>query len=292
MIEKFLTSLDRGEAFFEGNVLFVPIKGEDRGNGVSVLDESIAYGTLEVKDPGVIDTAVIDYRGYNPLFVMDGEEIVGARQNRIFATSFLTERVEGLRVPVVCVEEGRWEDGTYFATGTVCANPQIRSVIATTTFKSLKRRKEYKPDQKLVWKEVRKTLDRLNVQSKTLSLHDVYNRGMHLFSTDYTPDEDTIGIMGFDGEGFRGMDVFSSHAVFKKLAKKIIQSYLMGSWGIRGRFPTAPEPLKEIEGLEDWKEFPSIGLGREYRIVNRNKVGKALVDNDKVVHLSIFRRTV
>ena len=44
-----------------------------------------------------------------PLLVYEGEEVLGAQQNRTFDDSVLVASGEKLRVDVSCVEAGRWD---------------------------------------------------------------------------------------------------------------------------------------------------------------------------------------
>lgn len=47
-------------------------------------------------------------RGLDPAFLLDGEELVGAKQNRILNLSILVPGQTSLEIPVSCVEQSRW----------------------------------------------------------------------------------------------------------------------------------------------------------------------------------------
>jgi hypothetical protein len=53
---------------------------------------------------------VIGYRiGWlHCLLLLDGEELVGAKQNRILNTTVLVDAHVTVTIPVSCVEQGRW----------------------------------------------------------------------------------------------------------------------------------------------------------------------------------------
>jgi hypothetical protein len=43
-----------------------------------------------------------------PVFLMDGEELIGAKQNRTLNLSILVPAKKAVGIPVSCVERGRW----------------------------------------------------------------------------------------------------------------------------------------------------------------------------------------
>src|SRR5712691_4491432 len=73
------------------------------------LDEAVARGLTvkEVDEHGAVETLVV----HNPLdelvLLYEGEELVGAKQNRIVARTVLVGATSQLLIPVNCVEQGR-----------------------------------------------------------------------------------------------------------------------------------------------------------------------------------------
>ena len=64
-----------------------------------------------------------------PVLLYEGEEVLGAQQNRTFDCSALVAAGSQLRVPVSCVEQGRWDGGRHaepFAPSPQAAYPQLR----------------------------------------------------------------------------------------------------------------------------------------------------------------------
>jgi hypothetical protein len=47
-------------------------------------------------------------RGPEPVLIIDGEELVGAKQNRVVNLTILVAAQSALTIPVSCVEAGRW----------------------------------------------------------------------------------------------------------------------------------------------------------------------------------------
>ena len=74
------------------------------------LDEALPQGLAitETSESGdVPELAVHNPLGTNVL-LYDGEELVGAKQNRILNVTVLVGAESDLRIPVSCVEQGRW----------------------------------------------------------------------------------------------------------------------------------------------------------------------------------------
>ena len=77
-----------------------PLEG---GPPYRTLDEALAAGTLEVTEiteGGSVPLLKVFNRGAEPVFLMAGEQLVGAKQNRILNTSLLVPAGSELTVPV------------------------------------------------------------------------------------------------------------------------------------------------------------------------------------------------
>ena len=76
-----------------------------------LLDEALAGGLIEVvevdKEGSVPELKVIN-KSPRMVLILDGEELVGAKQNRIVNTSILIQGNYTIVIPVSCVEQGRW----------------------------------------------------------------------------------------------------------------------------------------------------------------------------------------
>jgi hypothetical protein len=93
------------------------------------LDEAIASGlaVTEIDEAGsVANLFVSNPLGINVL-LFEGEELVGAKQNRILDRSLLVQAKSKTPVPVSCVERGRWSyRSERFASAPRAAYPELR----------------------------------------------------------------------------------------------------------------------------------------------------------------------
>ena len=68
----------------------------------------MAFASREVDEAGTVPELVVENPLAERVLLYDGEELVGAKQNRILNVSVLVEAKSKLRIPVSCVEQGRW----------------------------------------------------------------------------------------------------------------------------------------------------------------------------------------
>lgn len=79
------------------------------------LDQALGNGVItisEVSQSGRVPELMVTNRGKQPVFLLDGEELKGAKQNRVLNVSVLVPGDRKIVVPVSCVEQGRWSQQT------------------------------------------------------------------------------------------------------------------------------------------------------------------------------------
>ena len=62
----------------------------------------------ELDNEGSVPELKLNNMGIEGVLIIEGEELVGAKQNRIVNTSFLVAGKTEVVIPVSCVEQGRW----------------------------------------------------------------------------------------------------------------------------------------------------------------------------------------
>ena len=63
----------------------------------------------EVHEAGRVPELKFDNDGERPVLLLDGEELAGAKQNRVLNLTILAPPKRSIVIPVSCVEAGRWE---------------------------------------------------------------------------------------------------------------------------------------------------------------------------------------
>lgn len=110
----------------------------------------------------------------------------------------------------------------------------------------------------------------------------------------FRPAAGQVGVIVFINGSFSCIDLFDSAETLHKLYTKMIESYALDAMEAKGKGKELPEKV-EIQDLmgdigdAQLKITPSVGLGRDVRIVGKGIVGSCLVYEDRVLHLAIFR---
>lgn len=101
------------------------------------LDEALKQHVItidEVSESGSVPELKLVNLGALPVLLMDGEELVGAKQNRILNLTILVAALTTTVIPVSCVEAGRWSrrsatfgsaDRTHYAAGRAMKMEQV-----------------------------------------------------------------------------------------------------------------------------------------------------------------------
>jgi hypothetical protein len=283
--------------FFLRNLLVYPLSGGDGGEFVT-LDEALGAGWARIQDPGVVEQATLEYTGERPMFLLDGEEILGALQNRVVNTAVLVGENSIVELPVSCAEEGRWSGGEEFSAGHSAAFPSLRAALADTVTRSLRAGGGFVSDQMIVWDSIQRTLTGLNVQSATTSMHDAYETlrdevKRYVEGMDFNGR--FSGLIAVVGGRVLGMDYFGSRSLFGKLKEKLVLSYGLEALRLAGETKTRADDsiaqtfIENVKGL-DFKEYEAVGLGTERRAYTRDYAAAALLSDEDLVHLSAFAK--
>ena len=265
------------------------------------LEEAIAEGTIrvtEVSAEGHVPELRVKNSGGTPVLILDGEELIGAKQNRIVNVTILVAPQSEIVIPVSCIEAGRWAySRPGFAAAGRVLNQEIRYRKAEAVTRNLKERHTRFADQRAVWGGVDKTLFALGAASPTSALSDGFESHANTidgFLDAFKVQPAQIGVIyRIDGR-FAGLDLFGSETAFARAFSKLIRgSALQALAGFdkdgSAQLDDRPFLRAVLEAPAD--RFPAVGLGEEVRIESDEIGGGALELNGALVHLFAFRRT-
>ena len=107
-----LSALTLGEPATHRGLTVIPLTSEPEGNLKYILLEDGLDRDLvtirEVSEGGSVPELTVENRSALPLLIVDGEELVGAKQNRVANLTMLIPAEKATDIPVSCVEAGRW----------------------------------------------------------------------------------------------------------------------------------------------------------------------------------------
>ncbi len=103
-----LSGLVLTEAQIYRHFVVFPLRGPDAGPAPFLtLDEARLERSLivtEVSETGSVPDLKVSNRSHRPVLLLDGEELVGARQNRVLKATILLRELADTRIPVSCVD--------------------------------------------------------------------------------------------------------------------------------------------------------------------------------------------
>ena len=127
---------------FEALTVFPLFADSDSRVEYDLSDEAISSKTLtveEVGEEGAVPELLVDNKGDVRVLFLEGEELVGAKQNRILNISILVPARTKMKVPVSCVEQGRWAyKSRHFAPSGSHSPHALRSALKTSVSRAVK----------------------------------------------------------------------------------------------------------------------------------------------------------
>jgi len=301
VISDFLRRVEIGPAQSHENLTVFPLfGGHGRTPDYATLDEAIRGGWFEVgevSEGGSVPELKVVNRGDRAVLMMDGEELRGAKQNRVLNLTILVPAGATLIVPVSCVEQGRWamqEKAMRSTADTLYYKARMKQTRAVSA--SYGRSSRPMSDQGALWNEIAGVAEKMGVQSRTGAVRDIYeskSRGMSDYVGAFTPHEGQTGAAFAIGGQLVGFEVFEHADVLSKMLRKIVRSYALDALMAR---PAKARPTKEgvVEFMAQvaqgkMQQFAAVGNGEDLRISGPGVTGAALVEGGHVVHLCAFR---
>jgi len=232
IVAKFIGGLDLGQEQRFANLTAVPLFAPAyRGLEHLTLREALDCGVLTVKETcvcGSVPELTVSNAGDRPVLLLGGEEVCGAKQNRIMNTSVLVGAHVDLVVPVSCTEHGRWHyvSDSFRDSGNVLPH-HIRRMAHQRVSDSLAREAQYDADQSEIWRAIDDVSERANAHSSTGAMSDVFEHKRfelddYLKAFTLVPSQRGVLFL-IDGE-VAGFDVLSRESAFRELFPKLVRS--------------------------------------------------------------------
>jgi hypothetical protein len=292
------------------------------------LDDALALGSAEITEvsaQGSVPELLVVNKGAKPVFILDGEELVGAKQNRVVNLTILVPAQARVRIPVSCVEAGRWRarsrafasaPRTQYAAGRAM---RMQQVTASMQFSG-----ERHSDQAAVWADIAEKSARMGAESASGAMEEIFLRYREFADrcvATLRPVPRQTGALFLLDVRVVGFDLFDRATTLRRLLPKLVRSVAMDAMdkgdparraagvaleptadrrraGARTqtqRAPLSPDLLIKVAEhfLErtcaaDVHEDAAVGMGCDLRLSAATISGAALEANASIVHLSAF----
>jgi hypothetical protein len=196
-----------------------------------VLDDALTSGAVEiteVSDLGSVPDLKFVNRAARPVLIVDGEELLGARQNRIVNLTILVAANSAITIPVSCVEAGRWRSRsraftaaprTQYATGRAKRMADVSLSMMSTG--------DRVSDQADVWHDIAQKSSRMSAASPTSAMEAIFST--HAASIDEfvdgcRPVDGQVGALFAVGGVIVGFDLFDRESTLRKMLPKLVRS--------------------------------------------------------------------
>ena len=303
IVKNYLNSFEFDAPQRSENMSVLPIiAGQNIGPEYLTLQEALDNGHLtvtEVDQAGSVpDLKVINNSQFYVL-ILDGQELVGAKQNRVLNTTVLVDKDTELTIPVSCTEQGRWSYSTEkFSESESFLPRSIQMSKMASVSDSLRRMRSHRSNQSQVWNDINRYHREAGTASPTGAMIDAYRSReneiedrLKLFEVSNLHN----GCLVFINDEVIGMDVLSRPEAYSKLSKKLLRSYAMeairteSQKGGQVDIEKARQFITEAQKCSE-ERFKSAGLGEDFRFDSQQIIGSALIYIGYIMHTAFFNR--
>lgn len=304
VVKKNLEGIKFGDIQVHAHVTVIPIIGNgNSGPDYLTMKEAMDGHFLtvtEVTEGGAVPELRVVNRAGKPVLLLDGEELSGAKQNRVLNTTILLKKMSETVIPVSCTEHGRWDYRTaQFEESGHIMSAKLRRVKNASVHENLRSAHSYRSDQGAVWDEIAIQAHINKISPVTGSMKDVLDAKQEDLDTVLEHLPIVAGQEGFivlvNGEVV-GMDRVSRAGAFGVLHPKLIRSYVMDALTEKPK-PAKESPRAKVDAFLERilhcteQDFDSVGYGKDCRYEGRKIVGSALVHDGTVIHMAFFQVT-
>lgn len=302
-LTEFMSNISFLEPQGSENLLVFPLIKEqvDQAFRYMLLEEALEKGFLvisEVSTEGTVNTISVENNADKPILILDGEELLGAKQNRIINITILVPPKSKINIPVSCVEQGRWRYSTSkFNVSEYFAYSSLRRQKVEQVTDSLELDQDFAADQGAIWGEIRRKQSKMKTKSSTGAMNDIYknyHKEMERIVSGIECVPKQVGVVVFINGRFTCIDLFNCPEILKKIWPKLLSSYAIEALEYVNEEKLTEKPdinkvLKEVSSAR-YKEYPSVGMGTDIRIEGGNIIGAGLIFEQRLFHLSVFAK--
>ncbi|MFA0742399.1 MAG: hypothetical protein DFNUSKGM_002522 [Candidatus Fervidibacter sacchari] len=290
---------------------------ETNGRDYLTLDEAFRQGSVVIPESGRVPEIVVVVKGEKPVLIVEGEVIVGGWQNRTVNISLLLEAGKEHRIPVSCIEAGRWSSRRTrypfvetreretvrdeFEVAAYLAHSQLRRRKTETATRHFLLTGSPVAEQRDVWAEVSRELIVAGVASPTEDATTFYEHHRASIEDLLNPIKtlpNQVGAVVAIGQTIVGLEAFDHPQTWNILRGKVLYGYAAEALEFLWRKETSglvayheAEAFREkialaMEGAAV-KPAP-VGMGEHLLLEGGLVGGFALVHNGKVRHMFAF----
>lgn len=286
------------EALAHRALTVFPLSGVRHGHlAYTPLRDAVAKKTLHIAEMESANVGTLQARNTSmlPVLIVNGQELVGGKQNRIINSTVLVPP-GGTTLPVSCVEQARWSAPQSAFAPHDALYPALRAETMIQVAASLRQTGTHASDQGAIWSNIgARQLDE-EITSPTGAMADLYDRkrdDLAAFERAIPYPDGAVGMVTAIGGRVTGLELFDAPATMAALWRTFVRAAALDAL----RTPAAPAVMKErairmVRRIREAKmePFRSPGIGHDVRFTGSGVAGAALVCRGVIVHMTLFRR--
>ena len=265
------------------------------------LSTALTNDWLEIKEideEGEVNNLIVFNKSENYVFIMDGDILEGAKQNRVLNTSVFLAPGSKTILPVSCIEQGRWDSvSEKFNNSDYILHSYLRMEKTKSVNKNLHVSRRFQSNQNAMWQGIREYNSSQGIFSKTSNLSDAYKNkadDLNEFLKSFKLNTYANGIAIFTRKNLLSIDVFNRTDIYRKYFSKLLKSVAAEVYYLKheNNNITSHEAsenvlnfFKQLKNIEK-NEFDSVGVGIEERFKSEEYTGFSLNYKNHVIHLA------
>jgi len=255
------------------------------------LEEALPLGfrVTEVDVAGSVPELAVANPLASNVLLYDGEELLGAKQNRILNVTVLVPAKSETLIPVSCVEEGRWHArSSHFGAAKHAAYPELRRRKAERLSAAPLERGAAQGE---VWQALSEKAGRMGVHSPTGAQADVFaahDRDLGALRRAFPIQPGQSGSLLVLGERFC-LDYVSRPEAFARLYPKLLEGYLLDALEAVDSPPAGDlDAFLAAIATGALSRRPSAGLGEDVRLRGEHTIASGLELDGELLQLCVF----
>ncbi len=310
VINQTLNSLQIGEPVSYRSIVMFPLFCSEaisasKQHRYVTLDHALKDNHVtieELSDSGSVPELLFKNLSQEDVLLVEGDHLVGAKQNRTLNSTILAAAQSELVIPVSCVEQGRWSfrsrnfdysDDFQFAKGRRGKMSSVSSAMKRSRSGPVISRRS---DQGEVWSAIHEKERIMESRSSTSAMGDMYQSHKSRISEyvewfDYQPGQ--VGAVFIVADEISGFEYFETPEIMEKYLPRLVRSYSMEAISLKN--DVVPETSLDIAAsiVQDIISstvdyYPSVGKGEDARLDSKNITGSGLLVDKRLVQLSAF----
>jgi hypothetical protein len=186
-----------------------------------LMDQALESGALEINEvsaAGSVPNLRAKVMGDVDVLLLDGEELIGEKQNRTLNLSILAPAREETMLPVSCVEAGRWSRKSRgFSSSNRMHFSKGRAAKMSSVSANLMERGSAESDQRRVWNDIENKLRSMAACSETAAMADAFESAtdrIDPFVVNFSAQPDQIGAVFLVNDQAETLEIFDRPETF------------------------------------------------------------------------------